>query len=824
MNQETGKLKVLKGGKSFAVILPTKKGGEAQHSIPAAAVCFNPQDAQDGIEVTVERDNQNRITRVTIPGKPEVSPAMHSQNPVSRSERVKAGPRNQQGQWRDHRAANSQTGALKTKAKASPKILGSPFHNPYTFIPFSPQPPQRRPPTPLSIDELPEERHRLTGVLELEVTTVTPLLSCDPRPLDPKADHKMYRALAIGNDVIVPATGIRGALRTLLTILTGGTLGYVNRHAYLCQGRDLSLDLPGQNQKEKPQQHAVLAKVIQPGSDLRPGRVQLGTTKLVELAELESVRRPAFTAEERTNSLTAPLEPRTPSEPKRITYWVGLDAQDRPVKVTTQQSEETPWQLRLSGQPIKSGRKREAVFKPDHREIELPPALWAEYSSRYAHGDRPVLEKGDLIWLELADPKLDEKHIVSGEQIRSIQWARLGRRGQRMVDAVPNYVLPDNMRNDGLVDEVTDLFGQVPTDRRSPAPSFAARVRPENLVFCNALAKVQRVTLAPLAPPHPGCRAFYRDNVDPDAISDSDPLRGYKVYRTTNESGQDAPWRYEVQGVYENNGRLRPPAQKVNKTCDLLPEGNTGRLRIAFRALTKRELALLLQACQVPWRLGGGKPLGLGACTVRVVGLLDELGEPLAVPGWSITKSGDDTLHVDGWQNEVTDLQGRVELWNCSQQPVAKLRYPRAAEENNKSISRGGHAWFQRHARPPMTKDKSTNKINPGLQPLHIDGELLKAAQAQGEILDPVQPMVAGQVLPPFPPKEPGGDVLYGYDGFSDAASKYQAKKPSRTVYTKTEPFDEAKHATGNRKGEGNQGKNRDFRNQQKKNRGDAPE
>jgi hypothetical protein len=76
-------------------------------------------------------------------------------------------------------------------------------------------------------------------------------------------------------------------------------------------------------------------------------------------------------------------------------------------------------------------------------------------------------------------------------------------------------------------------------------------VRPENLVFCNALAKVQRVTLAPLAPPHPGCRAFYRDNVDPDAISDSDPLRGYKVYRTTNESGQDAPWRYEVQGLRE---------------------------------------------------------------------------------------------------------------------------------------------------------------------------------------------------------------------------------------------------------------------------------
>ena len=49
-----------------------------------------------------------------------------------------------------------------------------------------------------------------------------------PKPLDEDAEHKTYQALTIGNDVIVPATGVRGALRTLMTILTGGTLGYLN--------------------------------------------------------------------------------------------------------------------------------------------------------------------------------------------------------------------------------------------------------------------------------------------------------------------------------------------------------------------------------------------------------------------------------------------------------------------------------------------------------------------------------------------------------------------------------------------------------------------
>jgi hypothetical protein len=129
-----------------------------------------------------------------------------------------------------------QPTAAAKRAKASPRVFGLDFHNPYTFLPFSEKSPERREPTPLSADELPQASNRLTGVLELEITTQSPLLTCHPEPLDKKADHKTYHVLRIGPDVIVPAAGIRGSLRTLLTVLTGGTLGYLNREAYLCQG------------------------------------------------------------------------------------------------------------------------------------------------------------------------------------------------------------------------------------------------------------------------------------------------------------------------------------------------------------------------------------------------------------------------------------------------------------------------------------------------------------------------------------------------------------------------------------------------------------
>ncbi len=298
---------------------------------------------------------------------------------------------------------------------------------------------------------------------------------------------------------------------------------------------------------------------------------------------------------------------------------------------------------------------------------------------------------------------------------------------------------------------MTDLFGQIQDERSDgKAISFSARIRPENLVFENASSKCVRTVLAPMAMPHPGCLAFYRDNRWADDVGFDDMLRGYKVYRTSTETGDQGPWNYSVQGVYDQ-GRLKQPLQQaVNQTVDLLPSGEEGTLRIAYRALTKRELAMLVRVCELPWRLGGGKPLGLGACHVEVQHIIDESASIQSV----------DELLGSEWRNVVADLEPRIRPWIASQQPVKMMRYPRGIKGN----SRGGHAWFTTHAKPRMVSAGDDGKRESGLSPIYVDGKLKEKAQKSKSPIDAVQPMISGQILPHFDPDQWQTDLLFGYD------------------------------------------------------------
>ncbi len=802
MTISKGKLK--KASKGFQVTLPSKKGS-ADHQIPMNAACFRPEDASDGLEVDVERDAKNRIVKVTIPGKPEAIPVSANQSggpgSSARGGKFSAGSHGR-GYGRPQRRSSSQQSALQKLPKAAPKVLGSSFHNPYTFLPFPSKSATRLAVTPLTVDELAGESDRYTGVIELAITTQSPLLTCHPEPVKEQNGHKTYEALRIGPDVIVPATGVRGSLRTLMTILTGGTLGYLNEEAFLVQGRDLNLGPAGPNSPPGTPDKPFLAEVVRPGSSQRSGIVQLGETKLVSAEDLKRLW---------DIQSSRMLKPKT--------LWAAIGSDGRPTAVSETRSASTPWKLKLSGQPVNQKKgKREGAFLASNQTLEIPSDLWADFSGRNTHGDVKELRKGDLVWLEPASPNL--QRIQKPEDVRSIQWARWGRKGESLKEHIRTrfkHILPDYLQTDGLVDEVTNLFGQVSPKRGTKVRELAARIRPENLVFFDCAQKVDRVALAPLAPPHPGCIAFYRDNKNPDDIGQQDSLRGYKVYRTTKEQGTQAPWKFEVQGVYGEKGELSSPQQKVNKTCDLLRSGLTGKLRIAFRALSKRELALLLQACAVPWRLGGGKPLGLGLCQVQVTNLIDEYGQALEVPGWTNERQSDGQLSILGWQEECQNIQGRVQMWTASQQPVDKLRYPRAVMDNDSRKARGGHSWFQRHALPRMTTSKDSTVREKGLQPLHIDDPLKTKAVNAGQTLDQQNPMVAGQLLPPFDPSNPQSDLLFGYDLIK--AESRQEERPNRKVHLDLVPFDPSSHVTGKEASEGSHGKDAKFRDRQKKDR-----
>ncbi len=708
-----------------------------------------------------------------------------------------SGPRGRGG-------SQAQPEARRNAAAASPEVFGAPFHNPYTFLPFPDRPPTRRAPTPLTIDE--REPERRSGVLDLELETMSPLLTCSPVGEGGSVEgerHRKYPVLRVGDDVIVPATGVRGALRSMMSIVVGGTLSYVDEAAWLVQGRDVNLGPrhPEKGRAGTPENY-FLARVVRSGDAQRDGVVELGDTKLVSSEHLRA-------AIERAGFRDIEKELRPTSGRAKRTVWVdGKELSD----VSSSPSPRTPWQVKLSGRRINTkGEQREGIFLGSGWRLTLPASLWAAYLGRHAHGAVGELREGDLVWLEPAQPDLDR--VRSAEDVRSIQWARWGRRGSRLLDVIiehHSHLLPDAFNPDGLVDEVTDLFGQVPAadssgPRNGPGPAgpFAARVRPENVVFEGAWPKqVERsVPLAPLLAPHPGCAAFYRDQDDADLVANDQAtgLRGYKVYRTTSARGADAPWRYETQPVFGNDGLPRLPAQqKVNKSCDLLREGATGRLRIAFRALSRRELALLVAACTVDWRLGGGKPLGLGHCRVRELRAVDEFGEELV----SLSRSGEELSPLpEALESELGRVRDRLRMWQASQRPVPLLRYPRAVERNKHSLSRGGHAWFKRHAEPQKRQEDYEGTVGRGLQTTPVAEKLCERAGKD---------LIRAQTLPRFDPGEPAADVLYGYDLIASKQPGSHRNDPWRI--TDVEPFDAKKHGTGRERSGGNQSQNRKTR------------
>ena len=606
----------------------------------------------------------------------------------------------------------------------------------------------------------------------------------------------------------MPATAIRGALRTLLTIITGGTLGYIDNEVWLCQGRDAKMGPAGKNSPDAPKT-CFLAKVLSPGDYEQQGTVALGKTKLVKADDLERTLQ---------SSIGGRLDDWRPQSGKRLAHlWCdgGLTS------IKKNRDTKHPWQIKLSGRPVNRKGKREGLFLDSGIEIKLPGMLWGAFGGRNRHGDHPELKAGELVWLE--PQKTTCMSIGSAEDIKSIQWARWGREGERLLDIVwhrHKHLLPDAFNPDGKVDEVTDLFGQVPrkdlgieipADRQEPGPAgpFAARIRPENLVFHDVVEEgVERaVPLAPLAPPHPGCAAFYRDYQTIQLIQNKKlPLRGYKVYRTTSEQGDKAPWLFNTQGVYDPSGRLKDAKQKVNKTCDLLRTGQSGHLRISCRALSKRELALLLVACCVDWRLGGGKPLGLGACRIKKINVINEAGkEEVGV----ITRDSESpAILPDELSKELREQdQPRLLAWQASQRPVDRLRYPRAVDENHNKKNRGGHVWFSRHATP--------RKVGTGLEVLWTDGEL--KAMARGDKIDP-------QALPYFSSENPGyGDLLFGHDLFKgDNGEFYTKARDRRLLIKKLEPFDEVNHARKDEKSGGKQGQSRKTRADERKGRRDS--
>ncbi|MDR3196919.1 MAG: RAMP superfamily CRISPR-associated protein [Planctomycetaceae bacterium] len=742
-----GKLQVKenKGQKPVVMlILPTKNGGKSSYLIPENAKYFKDTDAVDGLEVDVETDTRNNIIKVSIPGKEPF--LQHKYNEMKTGQN-----NNRENKYADNYRKSPDTNKL---SQGDPSLIGFSFHNPYTFIPFTKNT-KRDKPTLQTADEI--DADRFTGIIELKITTQSPLLTIQTEK-NKQEEHAKYKALTIGNDVIVPATSIRGSLRYLLTVVTGGPLTILDEQLYLCQGRDLPMDIDpahSRNPKAKP---CCLAKIIESGNSRKSGKIQVGQTVMVlakDIPDCDFYR---------------------PQDRKNIEYrWVNYDG-TRVVSVSGKQDATHRWQVKLCGRPANTkGVKKEGIFLANGKEIDLPVKFWQAYANRNRHGARPELQNNDLIWLELKDHNVSVPRTEN--DIASIQWARWGREGKQLIKILSDNVLPDYQKSDGNVANVTDMFGLVPVSKNnSKVPAFAGRIRPDNLVFPDGKEHLTPMyPLAVLASPHSGCLPFYRAG-SPQTLNRQDSLRGYKIYRTSEHTSPDdkeAPWKFENQGVYDKSGKVEDGGTtKVNFSAELLNPDVTGTVRLSVRSLSRKELSLLILVCNNnTWRLGGGKPLGLGQCEVQIIRILDELGNEILQQNMQLETLEPETIN-------------RFNLWKATQKPVKMLRYPRAVIKNQNRITRGGLSWFQKFASPKRNGN--------GLQSIFIE---------KNEFF--------GQILPFF--NEDGDDVLFGYDTMLDDNDRENIGQ-QKSYRHKPEQFDPNKHVTGQEQSGGFHGQNREIR------------
>ena len=682
---------------------------------------------------------------------------------------------------------------------ANPDVYGEPFHNPYTFIPFPNHAPERHEPTPLSMDEI--ETDRMTGVMDITIKTCSPLLSTEDKVNNDDKDKRQQgiqtrTARRIGQNYFVPATSMRGVLRTLTGIISGSALDYIDDNLWLCQGRDVRLGTEGRK--------LYLAKIVKKGTAFDDGEALFGEAELVKDSALGIDDFSRYCSFDRNEYIDGKKE-----------LWIDDPDSDHP-NIVNEPDSNHPYRVKISGRKVNNTRKangkdepHEGAFKQkEARKIILPSKLWLHYQGRNrfaGSGGRKELKEGDLVWLESKSPK---GIIEDGNDVKSIQWARWGREGVNFKETLKEhgygYMWPDSdseRKDNKKVDITSDLFGSVPLSNDA-YNAFAGRVRPDNLVF-EAGTGFMTCEMAPLSSPHPGCVAFYMDNDNYDEISLEDLPKGYKVYRTTKERGKDAPWNYSVQPIFKD-GKPIPFEQVQDKTCmaELVNEGSIGHFKLSYRSLTKKEFALLLLVLSCDLRIGGGKPFGLGHCIVTHVDAFNENGENI----FSFTPQKKATIPTDYTEAVPAEWLERANYYCMTQLPVEKLRYPRTIDE--KGYQHGGMCWFALYAsvkknmKKKQNQDTEEKKLR-GLETKWIshnpENDKLKELQQKG------YQQICAQGLPQFQPSNPAADMLFGYDvGLKfkreeeEGGQNKKSKKKYITDFRKDGFKDEKFHGYGN--------------------------
>ncbi len=521
------------------------------------------------------------------------------------------------------------------------------FLNPYNFVRYlpPPNPPAGDPDAQLLARCAPPPQDRyvgLTGRITCRLEAATPLFISDshdikvtkvPLPDGGEVDHKSYRFFQYEGKDAIPATSLRGMIRSTFEAVTNSPFSVFNGDERL----EYRLD-PAEARRFKPGIVRSLPESDQPGVIALCEEAKIGAyyddPTLNRLDDSWTCGEEAYAIVGKTKNNVPKVE--MLERDRHVLADDGRPVRHGWVKVTGQtiDTKRNESFFYFIGDPAKA---RTITFDAE-REKDFNTILHAQLHERAEDFHSQVQNKrltvGDLIYVE-PDPE-------DRTQARNIALARVARLRYRNAigDLLPDHLKPSEQYEQ--LDIASRVFGWVkgtPTDDHTVHVAYAGRVRFSHATLTADGDKgvyKDELTLAILGEPKPTTTLFYLQKADGEW---SEAER--KTPEAAETIGYDGPNLLRGRKVYRHHGAAlnRQEYERADRRRDrqnrsvrgVRIPGNVFEFTMDFHNLVPVELGALLWVLQTMsaegcfHRLGYAKPLGFGSVRLHVneVRLLD---------------------------------------------------------------------------------------------------------------------------------------------------------------------------------------------------------
>ena len=517
------------------------------------------------------------------------------------------------------------------------------FLNPYNFVRYLPVP---DPPVWDADAQLlercappPHDRYvGLTGRIVCRLEAVTPLFISDSHDVrvatvtladGRQVEHKSYRFFQYAGQDAIPASSLRGMIRSVFEAVTNSPFSVFNGDERL----EYRLD-PAEARRLKPGIVRALPEGDQPGIIALCEEAKIGAyyddPALNLLDDSWRCGEEAYAIIGKTKNNVPKVEILTRAH--RALADDGRPVRRGWVKVTGQTIDKKRNEsfFYFIGDPAKA----KTVAFDVERERDFNTILHAQLHKRredfHSQIQHERLTVGDLVYVE-QEPQDPSK-------ARNIALARVARLRYRNAigDLLPEHLKP-SQRYDEL-DVASRLFGWVkatPTDDRTARVAYAGRVRFSHATLATDGDKEvykDELVLAILGEPKPTTTLFYLQKAE-GVWSDAER----EEPNAAETIGYDGPNRLRGRKVYRHHGAAlnRQEYERAERRRDhqnrsmrgVRAPGNVFEFTIDFHNLAPVELGALIWVLQTMGgegcyhRLGYAKPLGFGSVRLRVEGV-----------------------------------------------------------------------------------------------------------------------------------------------------------------------------------------------------------